>query len=91
MDQIESIIASYNKIIDELYNIEKQIQNSCFASNSDLKPAAHNFYTNMGILVVQAQAVLARCESDIIEGEYIIDPDFQGVDTNVTKIIRKQW
>ena len=92
MDQIESIIAAYHRIKIELDIINKAIEDSDFASDSDLKPAAHNFFTNMAIMVGQAQGILARCESDVIEAEYIIDPDFQEYNQpSVTKIIRRQW
>ena len=72
MDQIESIIASYNKIIDELDSIDKQIR-------------------NLAIMVGQAQGVLARCESDIIEAKYACDPDMPVVSHYVVNLIKKQW
>ena len=86
MDSILNIIESYNRIKDELDNIDNEIRNSDFASDSDLKPPAHNFYTNMAIMIVQTQGVLARCEGDIIEAEFACDPDMKQIDQCVENI-----
>ena len=86
MDNILNIIESYNRIKDELDNIDNEIRNSEFATNSDLKPPAHNFYTNMAIMIVQAQGVLARCEPDIIEAEFACGPDMKQIDRCVENI-----
>lgn len=98
MDSILNIIESYNRIKDELDKIDNEIRNSDFATDSDLKPPAHNFFTNLAIMTVNVSGELARCEPDIIEAEFACDPDMKQIDrcveniNNYTRdIIRSQW
>ena len=85
MDNILNIIESYNKIKDELDNIDNEIRNSDFITDSDLPPVAHNFYTNAAIFVVNVSGEAARLEPDIIKAEFACDPDMKRIDRHVAK------
>ncbi len=86
MDNILNIIKSYNRIKDELDKIDNEIRNSDFATDSELKPPAHNFFTNVAIFIVNVSGEAARIEPDIIEAEFACDPDMKRIDQCVENL-----
>ncbi len=52
MDNMEDICEEYHKILDSCDKIERSIGKSDYTTDSDIKPAKHNFFVNFAIAVI---------------------------------------